>query len=177
MNFIALAAPEEINNDILKWKEFMRDRFGCTVALRSPAHVTLIPPFWMEDVLENSLQNAINKFSAQQTLFEISLLNFDVFKPRVIYINILPNERLQLLQEQLQAYLMQSKLFPIKKDERLFHPHVTIATRDLHKKAFSEAWEIFKQKKYKASWFADNISLLKHNQKKWDVVFTSPFGG
>jgi len=175
MYFIALAAPDEINDDALKWKQFMKDRFECTVALRSPAHITLIPPFWMEDSLENSLQNAIKEFSVQQTSFEISLMDFDVFKPRVIYINVLPNETLQKIQTQLQVFLTQSKLFPIKEEERKFHPHITIATRDLHKKAFREAWEIFEQKKYKASWSANGISILKHNQKKWDVVFTSLF--
>jgi 2'-5' RNA ligase len=175
MYFIALAAPQEINDNVLKWKQFMKDRFECTVALRSPAHITLIPPFWMEDVSENNLKNTINEFAIQQTSFEITLLGFDAFKPRVIYVNVLPNEALQKLQAQLQVFLIQTKLFPIKKEKRPFHPHVTIAARDLHKKAFREAWDIFQQKRYRADWIANSISLLKHNQKKWDVVFTSHF--
>ena len=48
MYFIALVAPEEINTPILKWKTWFRDNFGCTVALKSPAHITLIPPFRMQ---------------------------------------------------------------------------------------------------------------------------------
>jgi 2'-5' RNA ligase len=175
MYFIALAAPPEINDEVLKWKQLMKDQFGCTVALRSPAHITLIPPFWMEDVLENKLKSTITEFSLKQISFEITLLNFDAFKPRVIYVNVLPNEALQKLQAQLQHFLIQTKLFPIKKDDRPFHPHVTIATRDLHKKAFREAWDIFQQKKYEANWIANSISLLRHDQKKWDVVFTSHF--
>ncbi len=173
MYFIALVAPDEINEEVLKWKQYMKDRFECTVALRSPAHITLIPPFWMEDVLENDLKNAIREFSIQQTSFEINLLDFDSFKPRVIYIHVLPNEALQILHTHLENFLVQKKLFALKKEERQFHPHITITTRDLHKGSFLEAWDIFKQKKYEARWFAENISLLKHNQKNWDVVFTS----
>ena len=56
MYFIALVLPTEINDEILKWKLFMKDHFNCLVALRSPAHITLVPPFWMNDDLENKLE-------------------------------------------------------------------------------------------------------------------------
>ena len=82
---------------------------------------------------------------------------------------------LQTLHDQLREYLIAGDFFPIKRDNRSFHPHVTIATRDLHKKAFYEAWEIFKKETYKASCRIKGISLLKHNEKNWDVVFTSQF--
>jgi len=82
---------------------------------------------------------------------------------------------LENLHLQLQEFLTTQACFPIKKEERPFHPHVTIATRDLHKKSFYEAWEIFKEKKFEASTNANSISILKHNQKNWDVFFTSQF--
>jgi hypothetical protein len=52
---------------------------------------------------------------------------------------------------------------------------MSLATRDLYKKAFYEAWEIFSVKKYEASWEVNGISLLRHNKKNWDVIFTSQF--
>ncbi len=61
------------------------------------------------------------------------------------------------------------------KEDRPFHPHLTIATRDLRKKAFYEAWEHFKKKEYAAEWITEGISLLRHNKKNWDVLFTSQF--
>jgi 2'-5' RNA ligase len=175
MYFIALVAPKEINEEVLKWKLFMKERFECTVALRSPAHITLIPPFWMESTRENKLENAITDFSRQKTSFEIYLKNFAAFEPKVIYIDVLVNEPLQKLHSQLQDFFIGSNLFPTVKEDRPYHPHITIATRDLHKKTFHEAWEIFKEKKYRVSWKANGISLLKHNQKNWDVIFTSQF--
>src|SRR5262245_58246636 len=175
MYFIALVLPGKINDDILEWKLFMRDHFNCVAALRSPAHITLVPPFWMNDDLENQLKDAINQFSQHKVPLEISLKNFAAFKPRVIYADVVSSLHLQTVYTQLFKYLIDLKLFPIKKDDRPFHPHVTIATRDLHKKAFQAAWERFRNKNYEAVAWINGISLLRHNQKKWDVVFTSQF--
>ncbi|HEV8504265.1 MAG TPA: 2'-5' RNA ligase family protein [Chitinophagaceae bacterium] len=175
MYFIALVLPTEINEEILKWKLFMKDHFNCQVALRSPAHITLVPPFWMSDNLENELKNAITNFSRSKAPFEVHLKNFAAFKPRVIYADVLSNPTLQTLQAQLFEYLIAQDLFPVKQDDRPFHAHVTIASRDLHKKAFSQAWEVFKNKNYDVKCMTVGVSLLKHNQKNWDVIFTSQF--
>src|SRR5689334_3726824 len=162
MYFIALVLPTEINEEILKWKLFMKEHFNCLVALRSPAHITLVPPFWMNGEIENKLEEAIHLFSLRQTAFEVSLKDFAAFKPRVIYVEVVPNKPLSILHDDLHEFLIAGGLFPIKKEERPFHPHVTIATRDLYKKSFYEAWEIFKHKNYEASCMSKGISLLKH---------------
>ena len=49
MYFIAIVLPDELNKKVLKWKNFMHDKFGCKVGLKSPAHITFIPPFWMHE--------------------------------------------------------------------------------------------------------------------------------
>ena len=175
MYFIALVAPEEINKQVLKWKQLMFDRLTCSVALRSPAHITLIPPFWMDVGLEAELQESIGRFADSQNAFDIELQNFSFFKPSVIFVEVIKNDRLQQLHKNLTSYLMDKDHFHIKKDERPFHPHITIAARDLRKKAFYEAREIFKDKKYDARRQAGSISILRHDQKKWDVISTSQF--
>ena len=48
MYFIALVASDEINQQVLKWKLMMKEKYKCEVALKSPAHITLIPPVWMK---------------------------------------------------------------------------------------------------------------------------------
>lgn len=173
MYFVALVAPAEINQQVLKWKNFFKEKYGCTVALKSPAHLTLIPPFWMNEELEDELINSINVFSIAKNKFEVALKDFAAFKPRVIYIDVLKNETLSEFHESLVYFIYQQNKYPVKKEDRPFHPHVTLATRDLYKKAFNEAWEIFSVKKYEASWLASGISLLRHNKKNWDVIFTS----
>jgi len=175
MYFVALVAPEEIDRQILKWKNFFKENYGCTVALKSPAHITLIPPFWMNEGLEKDLIKSIDELSTAKNKFEITLKDFAAFKPRVIYVDVLKNELLNGLHESLSDFIYKQNKFPIKKEDRSFHPHVTLATRDLYKKAFYEAWEIFSVRKYEALWLVKGISLLRHNKKNWDVIFTSQF--
>jgi len=62
-------------------ERFMKEHFNCEIALRSPAHITLVPPFWMNDDLENKLKDEISLFSQRQTSFEIHLNDFAAFKP------------------------------------------------------------------------------------------------
>ena len=175
MYFVALVAPGEIDQQVLKWKSFFKENYGCTVALKSPAHITLIPPFWMNEQLENDLIKSIDEFSAAKNKFEIALKDFAAFKPRVIYVDVLKNEMLNELHGSLSDFIYQQNKYPVKKEDQSFHPHVTLATRDLYKKAFYEAWEIFSVKKYEALWVVNGISLLRHNKKNWDVIFTSQF--
>jgi len=173
MYFVAFVAPEDINLQVLKWKNFFKEKYGCTVALKSPAHITLIPPFWMNEELEDELINSIKVVSVAKNKFEVALKDFAAFKPRVIYVDVLKNETLNEFHDSFVDFIHKQNKYPVKKEDRPFHPHVTLATRDLYKKAFNEAWETFSVKKYGASWLVSGISLLRHNKKNWDVIFTS----
>lgn len=173
MYYIAIVAPDEIDQQVLKWKNYFKENFGCTVALKSPAHITLIPPFWMNEKLEGDLVQSIMKFSKKKDKFEIELRDFAFFKPKVIFVDTVKSERLNRLYELFSEFIYNEDKFPLKKDDRPFHPHVTLAARDLYKKAFYEGWEVFSKKKYNASWIVNGISLLRQNKKNWDVIFTS----
>jgi 2'-5' RNA ligase len=175
MYYIAILVPEKINTQVLKWKFYFKEKFDCEAALKSPAHITLIPPFWMKQEAEQDLKNTIIEFSRSSTSFEIYLKDFASFKPKVIFVNVVENEKLKKLHDSFNEFIISKDKFPVKKDEHPFHPHITIATRDLYKNAFSEAWEKFSTMKFEADWRADSISLLRHNKKNWDVIFTSRF--
>lgn len=173
MYFVALVAPPEINQEVLKWKNFFKEKYECIVALKSPAHITLIPPFWMKEELEANLIGSLNEFNTTKNKFHINLKDFGVFRPRVIYVGVVNNETLNDLHASLNDFILSQDKYPVKKEDRPFHPHVTLAARDLYKKAFFEVWEIFSVKKYEAAWLVNGISLLRHNKKNWDVIFTS----
>jgi 2'-5' RNA ligase len=168
--FIAIVAPDEINQQVLIWKKYMEHLYDCKVALRSPAHITLVPPFRMKPENEDELSEYLQQFSSMQKGFNIRVSNFDNFKPRVIFLHVEPGEQLLRLKESLDEYLLSLKKFPIKKEERPFHPHITIANRDLDKKDFPRAWAYFKDLSYATTFAAGSISLLKHNNTGWDVA-------
>ena len=50
-------------------------------------------------------------------------------------------------------------------DMRGFHPHATVAFRDLKKNKFEEVWKTFKEKKFDAQFEYTSFSLLKLEEK------------
>jgi len=170
LHFIAILTPDEINRQALEWKNYMLQQFNCKVALKSPAHITLIPPFHMPDSDKSDLANILTRVAFQHDSFSIHLKNFAAFKPRVIYIGVQPNQLLNELKANTEETILQANRFKIKKEERPFHPHITIANRDLAKEDFNKAWQHFEHISFETSFTADAISLLRNNDRKWDVV-------
>ena len=175
MYFIALVLPQPLNENIFKYKQMMLEKYNCRVGLKAPAHITLVPPFWMEEEKEQQLIADIDHLGSDVHPFHISTNNFSAFKPRTIFVALTPNKHLQQLKEVTDRFFKDNSLYNIKIDARPFHPHITIATRDLFKKSFFEVWPWFAEKKLIEEWQADGISLLKHNKKNWDVIHTSQF--
>lgn len=154
----------------------MLQRFNCKVALKSPAHITLVPPFEMPDESQQAMKELLQPFAARQQSLSIHLKNFAVFKPRVIYVHVQPSTPLSDLKINLQTTLQQASRFHIKKEERPFHPHVTIANRDLKKEDFSQAWQHFQQVSFEVTFRASALSLLRHNNHMWEIAGTFPLG-
>ena len=86
MYFIAVVLPPELDLKILKYKQWMYEKYGCRVGLKSPAHITIIPPFWTEPGKEDSLKTGIDGISSTQETFIIQTANFSAFKPRTLFI-------------------------------------------------------------------------------------------
>ena len=175
MYFIAVVLPEDLNKKVLPYKQMMFERWGCRVGLKSPAHITVIPPFWMEAEKEAQLLKDIDWLSSNLATFSVATNHFSAFKPRTIFIDVAPNEQLAAVKKEADRFFRQAEHYKIKIEYRPFHPHITIATRDLHKKAFAEAWLLFAEKEFQETWQATGLSLLRHNKKTWDVIHTSCF--
>ena len=175
MYFIAIVLPHELNEKVLKYKNLMLEKYNCKVGLKSPAHITLVPPFWMEEQKEQQLTADINSLSSQLTPFAISTNNFSAFKPKTIFISPSPNDQLNAVKKATDDFFGNNSLYNIKTDSRPFHPHITIATRDLYKKSFHEIWPWFTEQKFVEQWTVEGISILRHNKKNWDVIYTSQF--
>ena len=176
MYFLAVLTPPQVNSKVLEWKYYMREHFGCVVALRSPAHITMIPPFWMKEELEATLIADVESFSTRHTPIKIELEDFDAFRPKVIFLHVKTNEPLSRLRVELENFLVLKEIYPIKPESRPFHPHVTIANRDLLRKDFQEAFTHFKKIAYKQTYMAGDIALLKHLGGEWKTVYQFNFG-
>lgn len=174
MYFIAVVLPQAIDEKILRYKQQMRENYGCKVGLKSPAHVTIIPPYWMEEEKEATLVQDIVSFAGSYPPFTLTTANFSAFVPRTIFVAVEENEMLIRLKKKADAFFG-DKNYKMKMESRPFHPHITIATRDLSKKAFWEAWPRFEKESFLETVAITGLSLLKHNGQKWEVSFTAPF--
>jgi len=174
MYYIAIVLPQALNEKVLALKQYMLQKYNCKVGLKSPAHITIIPPFWMEGEKENALIDSMDSLSRLMQTFSIQTDNFSSFKPRTIFIAVKENDQLKAVKKLADDYFS-DKEYNIKRENRLFHPHITIATRDLFKKDFAEVWPYFESKEFLVTWEVEGLSLLRHNKKNWDVIHTSQF--
>lgn len=151
-------------------KNYFKEKYNSKASLNSPPHVTLHMPFQWKEEKENILIERIAAFAQMQKPFEMSVLNFGSFEQRVIFIDVVRNEALENLQHELKRFCKKElDLFNANYKEHAYHPHVTLAFRDLKKSEFVKAWEEFKDKKYSATFPVNSIVLFKHDGERWQL--------
>jgi len=175
MYFVAVVLPQHLDEKVLHWKKYMQERYRCKVGLKSPAHITIIPPFWLEENREEELLNDVDTLAKDIKPFVVETADFSAFKPRTIFIGVKKNVYLEQLKRKADDHFSDKEQYKIKKENRPFHPHITIATRDLFKKDFYECWTFFETKEFKESWEATGLSVLRHNKRNWDTIYTAGF--
>jgi 2'-5' RNA ligase len=170
MYFVAIVCPDEINREVKKFKKWMKDQYGCTVALKSPAHITLVKPFWLEKNWEEYLLSSLKACETGVPPFDISLRGFSHFGKRVIYVDVVLNDSLSMVKNRVEAHFIRTFGDHLKKEQLPFQPHVTIANRDLKPSDFDKAWIHFQKEKYRRTFTAEAISLLKLEEGKWQLL-------
>ena len=167
--FIASIPPDPLRSRVKALKEEMRDRFGAGHALKSPAHITLQMPFKRPESEELQLIELLTAFAERQNSFHATLQNFDCFEPRVIFIGVENHQPFDQLHAGLKSVLLDSGFLTTEETRSKFHPHMTLATRDLKLAVFPEAWEAFKDRPFSDGFDVKSLFLLKHNGKFWDI--------
>lgn len=169
--FIALMPPAEIAERVHAFKEEFAERFNSSYSLKVPAHITLIPPVFIEpELMEQNIALLLRQFAGSHKPFTITLKDFKAFKPRVIYIDVPEKDEIKTLYKELAAALRRTGWFPSKVITGAYNPHMTIAYRNLEPNDFELAWSEFSHRKFSASFKTDHITLLKHNRKHWEIL-------
>lgn len=168
--FIALIPPSPIYDQALEQKFYFKDHFNSKASLNSPPHITLHMPFRWKEQKENELAEKLRTFIKNFEPIKVCLDNYSSFPPRVIFINVVKTVALENLQKGIHKFCKKElNLFNANYKELPFHPHVTLAFRDLKKPSYQKAWNEFENREYKAEFIADRIDLLKHNGRVWHV--------
>lgn len=165
--FIAVIPPEPVHSEIEHIKKEVSERYNNKSALRSPPHITLHMPFEYKTEKESLLFTALESFSFTET-FTVQLQNYACFEPKVVFIDVVQNETLNRLRSALVQHIkVNLNIFNQAEALRGFHPHITIAFRDLKKSVFYEMMGEYKEKIYKADFEVNSFFLLKHTGKSW----------
>jgi 2'-5' RNA ligase len=174
--FLAILPPESVSREINDIREYVKVTYSTKAALRSPPHVTLHMPFSWSEKKEERLIKKLRQFSSIQEFFTLALRDFGCFDPRVIFICVDETLTLADLQKKLDRFCkVELGLFNANYKDLPFHPHLTIAFRDLKKEMFAKAWEEFRTKSFRADFDASNLVLLKHAHSRWEVFMRFPF--
>lgn len=170
MYFVAILCPPGTNEKVQAMKHWMKEQYGCVVALKSPAHITLIPPFWAEETAEPQLLKTARDYNDRFDKLEIVLDGFSHFGRKVLFVNVVKNPQLEALKHSVEDHFALAPGAVIRKEDRPFHPHVTIASRDLKPGDFITAWEHFSNKTYSSSFISSEINVLKLTNGKWNAL-------
>ena len=169
--FLAILPPKTIAEKIYGYKQLAKDKFSAKAALRSPAHITLHMPFKWKVKKEAILIERLSGFTFSDLPIHIQLNNFAFFPPRVAYIHVEDNEKLGMLQNELAKYIRkQLNIYNADYKDRPFHPHITVAFRDIKKSIYPELETFFSKENYSAEFYASKICLMKHNGKVWNEI-------
>lgn len=168
--------PEPVRSEIREFKEYALKNFNSGHALRSPAHITLIPPFHLEDIKVNALSEMVNELVKPVPPFEVNLRDFGCFPPRVINVAVRGNNYLNQLQSTLEEEIVPAFELRIRSKQQ-FRPHMTIAFRYPDDTIFPLAWAHFKNQPYERSFKAIDVSLLKHSSGRWEILSSFSLNG
>ncbi len=165
--YMAAKCPEAIDEKIGSFKSYMNEKYGCRAAQKSPAHITVVPPFKAEDETLESLKAFVDEFNMTIIPISLELNGFGAFGERVIFVDITKNDDLHKLEQTCMAEFTEKFpgiIFGLKPD---FNPHVTIATRDIPEGKFNEAFEYFTQQQYNDSFTCNALKLFKLENNVW----------
>ncbi len=166
--FLALIPPPTIQAEATALKHYFREHYQSQAALKSPPHITLQPPFTWPDEARDRLFATLADFRPLIAPVPIHLSGFGAFPPRVIFLAVEPTPELMQLQTELSHYMATNlDIVDQRSRDRPFHPHLTIAFRDLKSAAFRQAWPEFEQRPAEYRFTAGAIALLRHTGQKW----------
>jgi 2'-5' RNA ligase len=172
--FVAIVIPEPIAGEIREFQEYVSAHFASSAALRSPPHITVVAPFSAPEERRQVLFETLEYQSHLFELIEIALDAFGAFGKRVIYVNVESDPILDKLATDTYQTLLHIG-FKLRDERRSFHPHVTVAFKDLSESLFEKAWGYFQAIQWRRMFTADRIQLLEHLEGKWKPIGEFPF--
>lgn len=163
---VVVAIPAPAGEEI----DFVRGRYERTDG-RLPAHVTLIPPFSVDDDGVRVVLAHLADVASQVAPFDLRLTGTDTFRPHspVVFVAVVGGSAdLDRLEQAVRA----GAYAPMRR--RPYRPHVTVAHRvgdDVLDAAFAELAD------FDAAVRIERLTLFEHRDRRWELVREFPLLG
>lgn len=171
--YFSILLPGDLSTRVKAFQLDFARRFQSERALRQWPHITVIPPFKMALSRFQQLEDRVQEVQVKSDKFTIDLKDFGAFPKRVIFIEPVFQPQLFVLNERLNEKI--EDIIDSQRDYREYHPHVTLAYRDLSEDHFEAAWKEYSRMKFEASFSVSSVFLMKMEEGRWKVEKEYPF--
>jgi 2'-5' RNA ligase len=174
--FLALVPPEAILEKVQDIKFLIRDQFGVKYALKSPPHITVKMPFNYNEAKEDRLIEKLKEHLIDRSPFPIRISGVGSFGKRVVYLNIPKSPELVGFQEGIKQYCKRELHLADELSDRNYHPHLTVAFKDIKPIHFPEVFGLVKKLSFETEFVALDLVLLKRINGEWVLFRKIKFG-
>lgn len=167
---IAIVPPEPLFSEIQEIKEVIGAKYNTKEAVRRPAHITLIPPFNAPRSVETEVKKFLDEFGAAQSPFDILIDGYGEFHQSTLFLK--PAESPEIMAMQKLLIKQFASVYHRGKERGPsygFHPHITIAYKDITRPMFDAAWREYGDKLFRRRFTLDHIDLMRWD-KGWKTI-------
>lgn len=170
-HFIGVLLPDNLTSMVEECRRYMNRTYGCRSGHATPVHVTLVPPFALPrdyttaDVVEELLRGV-----PQDSGFSARTENFDAFGDRTLFAAVRPAPEWNRLKNAAETALRGAFPGCLRKDPRPFHPHITVANRDIPPGASTAALRVLSGKKFEEDFPVDNMTVFVRKGGGWEAA-------
>ena len=173
-HFIGVLLPEDLTLTLEDCRRYMNEAYGCKSGYGTPIHVTLVPPFRLQEQFSTEdLVSAIQKNVLPKGLgFSAHIKNFDAFGDRTLFAKVTADEKWTVLRNETVSAVLNACPGCTKKDQRPFQPHATVANRDIPAGVTTEALQVMNELNLIEDFTVDNITIFERKGSKWEASVT-----
>lgn len=171
-HFIGVLLPEDLTLTLEDCRRYMNEAYGCKSGYGTPIHVTLVPPFRLQEEYSTAdLAGAIEQnVLSFRPGFTAHIENFDAFGDRTLFGKVIANEMWTKLRDITVKAILDACPGCTKKDKRPFQPHATVANRDIPAGATTEALQVMNEINLIEDFPVDNITIFERRGNKWEAA-------
>ena len=177
-HFIGVLLPEDITLTLEDCRRYMNEAYGCKSGHGTPIHVTLVPPFRLQEEYSTAdLVRAIEKNVLPKGLgFIAHIDNFDAFGDRTLFANVIANDSWTRLRDETVKAVLNACPGCTKKDQRPFKTHATVANRDIPAGVMNDALQVMNEMQLVEDFPVDNITIFERKGSRWEEAVTLKLG-